>query len=154
MCGKQMLLLLDNFEHVLPAAPYISDLLEACTKIKILVTSRASLHLRAEKELPIQPLTVPPLGERFELQPLSQYSSVQLFIQRCQGVKADFQVTNKNASAIAEICHRLDGLPLAIELAAARIKLLPPHMLLSRLERRFEVLRGGTKDLPSAKNHV
>ena len=148
MCGKQMLLLLDNFEHVLPAAPYIADLLEACPKIKILVTSRASLHLRAEKELPIQPLTVPPLGERFELQPLSQYSSVQLFIQRCQGVKADFQVTNKNASAIAEICHRLDGLPLAIELAAARIKLLPPHMLLSRLERRFEVLRGGTKDLP------
>ena len=148
LCTKQMLLLLDNFEQVLPAAPQVADLLEACPKVKILVTSRASLHLRAEKELPIPPLTVPPLKETHELQPLSQYSAVQLFIQRCQAVKADFQVTNENAPAVAEICHRLDGLPLAIELAAARIKLLPPQALLSRLERRFEVLRGGTKDLP------
>jgi len=148
LCEKHMLLLLDNFEHVLPAAPRLADLLESCPHIKILVTSRALLHLRAEKELPIPPLALPPLQEKPELQPLTQYSAVQLFIQRCQSVKADFQVTNENAASIAEICHSLDGLPLAIELAAARIKLLPPQALLSRLERRFEVLRGGTKDLP------
>ena len=148
LCSKQMLLLLDNFEQVLPAAPQVADLLEACPKVKILVTSRASMHLRAEKELPIPTLKVPPLKETAELQPLSQYSAVQLFIQRCQGVKVDFQVTNENAPAIAEICQRLDGLPLAIELAAARIRVLSPQALLSRLERRFDVLRGGTKDLP------
>lgn len=145
---KQMLLLLDNFEQVLPAAPQVADVLEACPKVKILVTSRASLHLRAEKELPIPPLKVPPLKEALELKSLSQYSAVQLFILRCQAVKADFQITNENAPAVAEICHRLDGLPLAIELAAARIKLFPPKTLLSRLERRFDVLRGGTIDLP------
>jgi len=148
LCEKQVLLLLDNFEQVLTAAPQVADLLESCPFVKILVTSRASLHLRAEKDLPIPPLALPPLMERTELQPLSQYSAVQLFIQRCQSVRVDFQITNENAAAVAEICHRLDGLPLAIELAAARIKLLPPHALLSRLERRFEVLRGGTKDLP------
>jgi predicted ATPase len=148
LCDKQMLLLLDNFEQILPAAPLVADLLEACPKVKILVTSRASLHLRAEKELPIPPLSVPPLTKWPELEPLSQYSAVQLFIQRCQAVKSDFQVTNENAPAVAEICQRLDGLPLAIELAAARIKLLTPQALLGRLERRFDVLRGGTKDLP------
>jgi predicted ATPase len=148
LCKKQILLLLDNFEQVLKAAPQVGDLLEACPKVKALVTSRAPLHIRAEKELPIPPLAVPPLKESKELQPLSQYSAVQLFIQRCQAVKVDFQVSNENAPAVAEICSRLDGLPLAIELAAARIKLLPPQALLSRLERRFEVLRGGTKDLP------
>lgn len=148
LCEKQTLLLLDNFEQILPAAPQVADLLESCPHVKILVTSRASLHLRAEKELPVPPLRVPPPTEKPELQPLSQYSAVQLFIQRCQGVKPDFQVTNENAPAVAEICQRLDGLPLAIELAAARVKLLTPQALLSRLERRFEVLRGGTKDLP------
>ncbi len=148
LCEKQMLLFLDNFEQVLQAAPQVAELLEACPKVKILVTSRASLRLRAEKELPIPPLAVPPRKQLPELQPLTQYSAVQLFIQRCQAVKADFQVTNENAPAIAEICNQLDGLPLAIELAAARINLLPPQALLSRLERRFEVLRGGMKDLP------
>jgi len=148
LCDKQMLLLLDNFEQILPAAPQVADLLEVSPKLKILVTSRASLHLRAEKELPIPPLRVPPDLERPELQPLSQYSAVQLFIVRCQAVKADFLVTNENAPSVAEICQRLDGLPLAIELAAARIKLLTPQALLTRLERRFDVLRGGTKDLP------
>jgi predicted ATPase len=145
---KQLLLLLDNFEQVLGAAPDIANLLEACPRIKILVTSRAPLHLRAEKELPIPPLRVPPQQKIYILEPLSQYSAVELFIQRCQAVKADFQVTNDNAPAIAEICQKLDGLPLAIELAAARIKLLPPKILLSRLGHRFEILRGGTIDLP------
>jgi predicted ATPase len=148
LCKKQMLLLLDNFEQVLPAAPDIANLLEACPWVKILVTSRASLHLRAEKELPIPPLKVPPPGENHQIESLSQYSAVELFTQRCQAVKVDFQITQDNASAIAEICQRLDGLPLAIELAAARIKLLTPQALLTRLEHRFELLKGGTKDLP------
>jgi predicted ATPase len=145
---KQMLLLLDNFEQILGAAPEIANLLESCPLTKILVTSRAPLHLRAEKELPIPPLRVPPHKDRYELEPLSQYSAVELFIQRCQAVKADFKVTHDNASAIAEICQQLDGLPLALELAAARIKLMPPKVLLSRLGHRFEILRGGTIDLP------
>jgi predicted ATPase/Tfp pilus assembly protein PilF len=149
LCAKKMLLLLDNFEQVLPAAPQVAELLEACPMVKVLVTSRASLHLRPEKELPIPPLKVPPFMEVPGLQPLSQYSAVELFIQRCQAVKPDFKVTNENAPAVAEICQRLDGLPLAIELAAARIKLLTPQALLARLNKRFDVLRGGTIDLPA-----
>lgn len=145
---KQMLLLLDNFEQVLTAASKIADLLEACPQIKILATSRAPLRLRAETELPVLPLALPPLRQMPDLQPLSQYSAVQLFIQRAQAVKPDFRVTNENAPALAEICHRLDGLPLAIELASARIRMLSPQALLGRLEQSFEVLRGGPRDLP------
>jgi len=152
LCGKQMLLLLDNFEQVLPAAPQVAGLLEACPRVKILVTSRAPLHLRAENELPVPPLAVPPLTKASELQSLSQYAAVQLFIQRSQGVRADFQVTNENAPAVAEICHRLDGLPLAIELAAARNRMLSPQALLARLDRRLEVLRGGMRDLPERQH--
>ncbi len=152
LCDKQALLLLDNFEQVLPAAPQIADLLENCQRVKILITSRAPLHLRAEKVIPVPPLEVPPLTKLPDLQPLSQYSAVQLFIQRAQGVKPDFQVTNENAPAVAEICHRLDGLPLAIELASARTKMLSPNALLARLEHRFEVLRGGTRDLPERQH--
>jgi predicted ATPase/Tfp pilus assembly protein PilF len=152
LCGKRMLLLVDNFEQVLPAGPQLAELLEACPGVKILVTSRASLHLRAEKELPVPPLAVPPLVDVPDLQPLSQYSAVQLFIQRSQSVKPDFQVTNENAPAVAEICHRLDGLPLAIELAAARNRILSPQALLARLDHRFEVLRGGMRDLPERQH--
>jgi predicted ATPase len=146
--NKQMLLLLDNFEQVSGAAPEIADLLEACPRTKILVTSRAPLHLRAEKELPISPLKVPPQKDIYEIEHLWQYPAVKLFILRCQAVNADFQLTPDNAAAIAKICQRLDGLPLAIELAAARIKLMPPKILLARLGHRFEILRGGTIDLP------
>ncbi len=146
--NKQLLLLLDNFEHVLGAAPQIAGLLEACPQAKILATSRASLHVRAERELPVPPLAVPPLKDRPELEPLSQYSAVQLFIQRAQSVRPGFHVTDQNAPAVAEICHRLDGLPLAIELASARIRTLSAQALLTRLGRRFEVLRGGMRDLP------
>lgn len=148
LCVKQVLLLLDNFEQVLSSAPKIADLLEACPRIKILVTSRALLRLRAEIELPVPPLALPPHRQMLDLQPLSQYAAVQLFIQRAQAVKPDFRVTNENAPAVAEICHRLDGLPLAIELASARIRMLSPQVLLERLVRGFEVLRGGTRDLP------
>ncbi|MFW9975291.1 MAG: tetratricopeptide repeat protein [Candidatus Thorarchaeota archaeon] len=145
---KKILLLLDNFEQVLPAASKIADLLEVCPRTKILVTSRSPLRLRAERELPVPPLELPPSKQISHLQPLSQYSAVQLFIQRAQSVKPDFRVTNENAPAIAEICYRLDGLPLAIELASARIRMLSPNALLQRLEHSFEVLRSGTRDSP------
>ena len=148
LANKQMLLLLDNFEQVVAAAPYIGDLLEACPRLKILVTSRTPLRLRAEKELPVSPLMVPTLEDYSNGNSLSQFAAVELFIQRAAAIKPDFTVTNANAPAVAEICHRLDGLPLAIELAAARIKLLTPQGILTRLENRFELLRGGTRDLP------
>jgi len=152
LCDRQVLLLLDNFEHVLAAGPQIACLLETCPRVKMIVTSRAPLRLRAERELPIPPLATPPPKQGSELQLLSQYSAVQLFIQRAQGNNPNFSVTNENAPAIAEICHRLDGLPLAIELASARIKILSPQALLARLEHRFDILRGGTVDLPERQH--
>jgi len=145
---KQMLLLLDNFEQVVEVSPCVAELLETCPKLKAVATSRTPLRLRAEKELPVPPLAVPSDQNFNNLDNLSQYAAVELFIQRAQAVKPDFNVTNANAPAVAEICYRLDGLPLAIELAAARIKLLTPQGLLTRLEHRFELLRGGTRDLP------
>lgn len=146
LCTKQVLLLLDNFEHILAAAPKMAELLEACPQIKILVTSRAPLHLRPEKELPVPPLAIPP--EELDPQLLLPYASVELFVQRAQGVKPDFHLTDENALSVAKICQRLDGLPLAIELASARIRMLSPQALLARLQHGFEVLRGGTRDLP------
>ncbi len=145
---KQVLLLLDNFEQVVAAATRVGELLETCPHLKCVVTSRMPLRLRAERELPVPPLTVPSMQKSATLNGLSQYAAVELFIQRAQAVKPDFKVTNANAPAVAEVCYRLDGLPLAIELAAARIKLLTPQGLLDRLEHRFDLLRGGTRDLP------
>jgi predicted ATPase len=145
---KQMLLLLDNFEQVVEISPCVAELLEACPRLKCVITSRTPLRLRAEKVLPVPPLTVPNRQEFTKLDNVSQYTAVELFIQRAQAVKPDFSVTNANTPAVAEICYRLDGLPLAIELAAARIRLLTPHGLLTRLEHRFELLHGGTRDLP------
>ena len=149
--ARHVLLVLDNFEQVIDAATEIAELLRACPRLQILATSRTPLRVRGEKELPVPPLELPPLysppilrGE----ETLSQYAAVALFIQRARDVKADFNVTNDNAPAIAEICHRLDGLPLAIELAASRIKMLSPQALLNRLGRRLETLTGGARDLP------
>ena len=145
---KEMLLLLDNFEQVLEAAPKVVELMETCPKLRLVVTSRAALRVRGEKELFVPPLTVPLPNGYIDLQNTSQYAAVELFIQRARNIRPDFAVTNENAPAIAEICHRLDGLPLAIELAAARIKMMTPHELLSKLERRFDILRGGVRELP------
>jgi predicted ATPase len=145
---KEMLLLLDNFEQVIGAAPQVVELMETCPKLRLVVTSRAPLRVRGEKELFVPPLAVPLPNGYFDLLNVSQYAAVELFIQRARSIKPDFAVTNENAPAVAEICHRLDGLPLAIELAAARIKMMTPHELLSKLERRFDVLRGGVRDLP------
>ncbi len=146
---KRLLLLLDNFEQILPAAPHLTDLLTSCPYLSILVTSRFTLHVHGEHECPVSPLAVPDLKRLPESETLTQYASVALFLQRAQAVKPAFQVTSANARPIAEICVRLDGLPLAIELAATRIKLLSPQALLARLEHRLQVLTSGTQDAPT-----
>ncbi len=146
---KQLLLLLDNFEQVSDAAVQVADLLSACPKLKVLVTSQAVLHVRAEREFVVPPLAVPNPKRLPELVTLAQYEAVSLFIARAQVAKPDFQVTHANAPAVAGICARLDGLPLAIELAAARIKFFAPQILLARLEQGFAVLTGGARDLPA-----
>jgi predicted ATPase/serine/threonine protein kinase/DNA-binding CsgD family transcriptional regulator len=146
---KQMLLLLDNFEQVVDASAQIVDLLTACPMLKILVTSREVLHVQAEHEFPVPPLALPDPKRLPDLAILSHNAAVALFLQRVQAVKPDFQLTNANARAIAEICVRLDGLPLAIELAAARMKLLPPQALLARMDQRLAVLTGALRDVPA-----
>ncbi len=146
---KQLLLLLDNFEQVVSAASRVTDLLAACPKLKVVVTSRAVLHVRGEQEFAVPPLAVPDPTHLPDLVALSQYEAVALFISRAQAAKPEFQVTNANAPAVAEICVRLDGLPLAIELAAARIKLFSPQLLLARLSHRLAVLTTGACDAPA-----
>src|SRR6266566_7104007 len=147
---KQMLLLLDNFEQVVIAAPQLVELLAACPQLKALVTSRAVLHVRGEYEFPVSPLALPDAAHALEESALlSEYAAIALFVQRAQAIKPDFQTAAANARIIAEICMRLDGLPLAIELAAARIKLLPPPALLARLEHRLDVLTHASQDLPA-----
>ena len=124
---KEMLLVLDNFEHLLGAAPRVADLLGSCPRLKALVTSRAVLHMYGEHDFPVPPLRLPGRDPLPPLEELSQYEVVRLFIERAQAVKGDFALTDENAPVVAEICHRLDGLPLAIELAAARTRLLSPR---------------------------
>ena len=144
---KHLLLLLDNFEQVVHAGVQVAELLAACPRLRVLVTSRIVLHLRAEHEFAVPPLALPDLKHLPDLVALSQYEAVVLFIQRAQAVKSDFQVTNASAPAVAEICVRLDGLPLAIELAAARMKLLSPEALLALLDQRLRVLTSGARDV-------
>ena len=146
---KHVLLLLDNFEQIVSAAMQIVDLLASCPRLKVMVTSREVLHVQAEHEVPVPPLPLPDLKRLPDLAALSHYTAVALFIQRAQAVKPDFQLTNANARAIAEICARLDGLPLAIELAAVRIKLLPPQALLARIDQRLVVLTSASRDAPT-----
>jgi len=144
---RRLLLVLDNFEQVVAAAPLVAELLAACPRLKVLATSRMALHLTGEHEFPVPPLALPPRKPPPSFETLSQYAAVQLFIERAEAVKPDFVVTSENAPAVAEICARLDGLPLALELAAARIKLLSPQAMLSRLENRLNLLTGGARDL-------
>ena len=145
---KHFLLLLDNFEQIVNAAPLLEDLLSACPRLILLVTSREVLHLSAEHLFPVPSLTFPDLARLPKQEDLGQYAAVSLFLQRAQAIKPDFQLTPTNAHAIAEICVWVDGLPLAIELAAARIRLLPPQALLTRLSQRLQVLTGGSRTLP------
>jgi predicted ATPase len=144
-----MLLVLDNLEQLLPAAPIVADLAASGGEIKVVATSRSPLHVYGEHEFPVPPLALPDLEALPSLERLTQYESVALFLQRAQAIKPDFALTQENAAAIAEICARLDGLPLALELAAARIKLLPPAAMQSRLEKRLALLTGGSLDLPA-----
>jgi predicted ATPase/class 3 adenylate cyclase len=145
---RRLLLVLDNFEQVLGAAPTVTELLAAAPGLKVLATSRAPLGLYGEQEYAVPPLSVPDVRHLPDFKTLSQYEAVRLFIERAKSAKVDFEVTDESAPAVAEICVRLDGLPLAIELAAARIKMLPPKAMLQRLSSRLKLLTGGARDLP------
>ncbi len=146
--GKQTLLLLDNFEQVIEAAPFAAQLLHECPELKMIVTSRAPLRVQGEYEFPVLPLAVPDLTQAPTAKELERYASVTLFVQRAQSIRSDFAVTRENAKALAEICTRLDGLPLALELAAARTRVLSLEDLLLRLQKRLELLTDGRRDLP------
>ncbi len=171
---QEALLLLDNFEHVLDAASVVADLLSGSAGLTVLVTSRAPLHLRWEHEFPVPPLPAPPLPDQWprddaraasaSIQPTNappapdgtpavsdprSYAAVALFCERAAAVNPAFALTARNAATVSEICARLDGLPLALELAAARLKVLTPEALLTRLARRLTVLTGGARDLPA-----
>jgi predicted ATPase/class 3 adenylate cyclase len=146
---RRLLLILDNFEQVLEGAPFVGELLGMCPELKVLATSRIPLRLYGEQEYPVPPLELPDLLRLPPLKRLAQYEAVKLFLERARAVKPDFEITNDNAPAVAEICVHLDGLPLAIELAAARTKLLPPWALLSRLGNRLKLLKGGARNLPA-----
>ena len=143
-----MLLLLDNFEHLIQAAPTVAELLDIGPNLKVLVTSRAALHVYGEHEFPVPPLALPDSRSMPALEVLSQYPAVALFVQRAVAAKSDFALNRENAPAVTEICARLDGLPLAIELAAARVKVLSPSSMLTRLANRLQLLTGGARDLP------
>jgi predicted ATPase/class 3 adenylate cyclase len=146
---KRLLLILDNFEQVLEGATLVGALLGSCPELKVLSTSRMPLGLYGEQEYPVPPLALPDPRVLPPLERLTQYEAVRLFVERAKAVKLDFEVTNESAPAVAEICIRLDGLPLAIELAAARTKLLPPKALLMRLGNRLKLLKGGARNLPA-----
>jgi predicted ATPase/class 3 adenylate cyclase len=145
---RQTLLLLDNLEQVLEAAPVVDRLLSTAASLKILVTSRTPLGLYGEYEFPIPPLSLPDPESLPPLENLTEYEAVRLFVERARAVRPDFSLAEDNTPAVVEICARLDGLPLAIELAAARIKLLPPQVLLDRLGNRLKILTGGARNLP------
>lgn len=146
---KQFLLLLDTFEHLLLAAPLLTELLSVCPQLKIMVTSRAALHVQGEYELVVPPLALPNLRALPSLDTLAQVPAVALFVERVEALKPGFALTNQNAPLISELCVRLGGVPLAIELAAARCKLLSLEALLARLKQGLEVLTGGKQNVPS-----
>ncbi len=146
---RRLVLLLDNFEQVTAAAPLVAELLAAAAGLVVLVTSRTVLRLRGEHEFPVVPLPTPPdTAAGRQLADLRGYASVRLFVERAHAAAPGFELTSENAGAVAEICRRLDGLPLAIELAAARVRLLPPQAIVARLDDRMSLLTGGARDLP------
>ncbi|MBV9278509.1 MAG: hypothetical protein JOZ41_00360, partial [Chloroflexi bacterium] len=147
--GKHLLLVLDNFEHLLQAAPLVGDLVRSCPSLQILVTSREILHLSMEREFPVPPLSLPDSSRGRDPESLCEVDAVAFFVDRAQAARPDFVVTSENAPSVAAICHRLDGLPLALELAASRIRLFPPRALLDRLSSRLTLLTGGPHDRPT-----
>ncbi|HVE91551.1 MAG TPA: adenylate/guanylate cyclase domain-containing protein [Actinomycetota bacterium] len=144
---KRRLVVLDNFEQVMEASSFVRDLLATCPDVTVLVTSREPLHLSGEQEMPLQPMELPATTAA-SLEDVSSSDAVRLYVQRAMSVNPDFQLDESSAPAVAEVCARLDGLPLAIELAASRSKVLGPHEMLSRMESRLEALPRGPEDLP------
>lgn len=147
--SQPTLLVLDNFEHLVAAAPLVAQMLSAGPRLKVVVTSQAPLHIYGEHEFPVPPLELPDTKSISALDVLSRLPAIALFVERARAVKNQFSLTQENAHAVASICVRLDGLPLAIELAAARVKLLSPSAMLARLERSLNLLTGGARDLPT-----
>jgi predicted ATPase/DNA-binding SARP family transcriptional activator len=147
--GRELLLVIDNFEQLLPAAPLLGELLEAAPGLKLLATSRALLRLSAEHQYPVSPLELPDPKRLPDVASLGDLPAVALFVERAQALKPGFELTEGNARAVAEICLRVDGLPLALELAAARVRLLAPQALLARLEKRLPLLTGGAREAPA-----
>jgi len=146
--SRQLLLVLDNFEQVMEAVDGVTDLLQHCPELKALVTSREALRVRGEHLFPVPPLALPD-GAKTAAEALAEYDAIRLFVERAREAQPAFALTDENAAAVAEICARLDGLPLAIELAAARLTLFSPDELRGRLDRRLDFLRGGPRDLPA-----
>ena len=140
--------MLDNFEHLLASARLVGDLLDACPRVSVLVTSRTVLRLAREHVFEVPPLAMPDPNQAADLKAVRKYESIRLFCERAQAVQADFVLTTKNVGAVANICRRLDGLPLAIELAAARVRLFTPRALLGRLSHGLDLLTGGARDVP------
>ena len=149
---REALLVLDNFEQVVSAGPLVGELLEACSSLKVLITSRVAVRLRGEHEFPVPPLALPrrteDAGHLLDVETLGSFSAVALFVERARAVRPGFTLTDDNAAAVAEICRRLDGLPLAIELAAARCNVLTPQAMLRRLDHRLRLLTDGARDAP------
>jgi predicted ATPase len=145
---RGVLLTLDNFEQVTAGAPLIAELLSACPQLRVLVTSREALRISGEHHYAVAPLTVPPSGRNASVEEAASTEAVQLYVQRARAVHRDFHLTGENAGAIAEICRRLDGLPLAVELAAARVRLFPPEAFVGRLSHALTLLVGGARDVP------
>jgi len=145
---KHLLLVLDNYEHVLPAAAVLTDLLDTARDVKVVVTSREPLHLGEEREFPVAPLLSSLSRRAFDRASVGGDDGVQLFVERAQAIRPDFELTDTNTATISAICTRLDGLPLAIELAAGRVKVLPPTALLARLDNGLPLLTGGAEDAP------
>jgi predicted ATPase len=150
---KRLLLLLDNFEHVLSAAPMVAELLRGCSQLKVLATSRAALRLSGEQTFPVPPLPVPNLTHLPAVERLDEYAAIQLFIDRATRVRPDFALMPADAETVATLCARLDGLPLAVELAAARVRTFPPRLLVERLQiaslPALGLLAGGPRDAPA-----
>lgn len=149
LAAKHMLLLLDNFEQVIEAAHGVADLLQRCPKLNVLATSREALRVRGEHIFPVPPMSLPPnISARVSAETVAESEAVRLFVERAAAASGTFALTDDNAAAVAEICTRLDGLPLAIELAAARVRLFSAHDLLDRLRSTLQVVGGGARDLP------
>ena len=144
---RRVLLVLDNVEQVVDAGERLADVVAACPAVRLLVTSRAPLHIYGEQEFPVPPLALP--DDTTDPERLLHSEAVRLFVERARAIRPDFRLTRDNGAAVAELCRQLDGLPLAIELAAARIKMLAPQAMLARLERRLDLLASGARDLPA-----